>query len=177
MDPSSELDFRSCHALRHELFRPIVEGIPKAFVYGGPARDHFMRAIHEQIEIFAPENTARTLGLDHLWRAITKGEGAPAPIPLETDTAFAAFSRAAREKVLGEATRVGRSRATRGQKRPATPPPPTPTYGCQETAFVELAEPVAAADSFGAVNQSTAPAATPTAPTTKPTVESVPMVL
>ncbi|MBX3219970.1 MAG: radical SAM protein [Labilithrix sp.] len=117
VDPSSELDFRRCHALRHELFRPILEGIPKAFAYDGAARDYFMRAITEQVELVSPEHAARTLALDHLWRTILAGEPtdaaggtstdapdrAPRPIPLETDAAFAAFSRAARDSALSAA--------------------------------------------------------------------------
>lgn len=60
-----------------------------------------------------------------------------------------------------------------GQKRPATPAEPGPRYGetvaqCEEPFF---------AVSFGAVNQSTAPAAAPTPATMKPTVEIVPIVL
>ena len=110
VDPSAELDFRRCHALRHELFRPILEGIPKAFAYDGPARDYFMRAITEQIDLVAPAVAARTLALDHVWREIlaaeppSSGQAPPAPIPLETDSAFATFSLAAREQTLAAAS-------------------------------------------------------------------------
>ena len=109
IDASSELDFRRCHALRHELFRPILEGIPRAFAYDGPARDYFLRAITEQVELVAPEVAARTLALDHLWRRILDAERAPSqhapppPVPVETDAAFATFSRAARENALARA--------------------------------------------------------------------------
>ena len=48
---SADLDFRRCHALRHELIAPVVHGIAKANVYDGPAKDYFRRAIDEQIEI------------------------------------------------------------------------------------------------------------------------------
>ncbi|MBX3203000.1 MAG: radical SAM protein [Labilithrix sp.] len=123
VDPSSELDFRRCHALRHELFRPILQAIPSAFAYDGPARDYFMRAITEQVELVAPRHAARTLALDHLWREIVAGEEASSgaqghgddeptpsataralrPIPLEDDHAFAALSRAARADALADA--------------------------------------------------------------------------
>jgi protein-L-isoaspartate(D-aspartate) O-methyltransferase len=108
VDPSSELDFRRCHALRHQLFRPVLEGIPKAFAYDGPARDYFMRAITEQIELVSPAVAARTLALEHLWRTIvaeepgSPGHAPPPPIPLDEDADFATFSRQAREKTLGE---------------------------------------------------------------------------
>src|SRR5690349_15388032 len=100
VDPSSELDFRRAHELRHELFPPILKGIQKTYAYGGPARDYFMRAIDEQVELVHPRVAARTLALDHLWRAIAKEEGAPAEIPLDRDAAFATFSRAARADAL-----------------------------------------------------------------------------
>jgi protein-L-isoaspartate O-methyltransferase/radical SAM superfamily enzyme YgiQ (UPF0313 family) len=100
VDPSSELDFRRCHALRYELFRPLLEGIPKAFAYGGPAPDYFKRAITEQIELLSPAHAARTLALDHLWRTIAAEEGAPPGMDLATDSAFASFSRAARATVM-----------------------------------------------------------------------------
>ena len=109
LDPSSELDFRRCHALRHELFRPILAAIPKAFAYDGPARDYFMRAISEQVELVAPEVAARTLALDHLWRTILAGEPAasghapPPPIPIASDTDFTTFSRDARADALARA--------------------------------------------------------------------------
>lgn len=103
VDPSSELDFRRTHALLHELFRPIVQRIPGAFVYDGPAGDYFERAIDEQIELLSPERAARTLALDHLWRRLASGEGAPEPIPIAADEAFTVSSRAAREQILTSA--------------------------------------------------------------------------
>ena len=114
VDPSHDLDFRRCHALRHELFRPIVSGIAKSFVYDGPAADYFGRAITDQIELLAPKHAARTLALDHLWRSVARAEGVGAegagggvarvpdgPLTVAADDAFAAFSRAARSEVLG----------------------------------------------------------------------------
>lgn len=104
VDPSRELDFRTAHALRHELFRPIVEGIRESFVYDGPAPDYFRRAIDEQVDLLAPANAARTLGLDHLWRALLAGDAsAPSPMPIAHDHAFATFSTAARTSALAEA--------------------------------------------------------------------------
>jgi protein-L-isoaspartate(D-aspartate) O-methyltransferase len=109
VDPSSELDFRRCHALRHELFRPLLEGIPKAFAYQGPAQDYFKRAITEQIDLVSPVHAARTLALDHLWRSLAAvdplppEQAPPPPIPVASDDAFATFSRAAREQVLAAA--------------------------------------------------------------------------
>ncbi len=71
VDPSAELDFRRTLTLKRELFDPILLEIPKRYVYGGPARDYFMRAIEEQVEICSPRRYAHTLGLWHLWRELT----------------------------------------------------------------------------------------------------------
>lgn len=109
VDPSSELDFRRSHALRHELMRPIVEGIRRRFAYDGPAPDYFRRAIDEQIDLLSPRVAARTLALDHLWRAVLGAGGgtgaAPRPSGPESpaaDAALAAFSRGARAEALEE---------------------------------------------------------------------------
>ncbi|MBS2015697.1 MAG: cobalamin-dependent protein [Deltaproteobacteria bacterium] len=103
VDPSYELDFRRAHALRHELFPPILEGIAKHFRYSGPAPDYFRRAIDEQIDLLAPRHAARTLALDHLWRTLSRAEGTSAPsgpAHVRDDAAFASFSRAARRSAL-----------------------------------------------------------------------------
>lgn len=105
VDPSYDLDFRRAHALRHELFPPILEGIQKQFRYGGPAPDYFRRAIDEQVELLSPRHAARTLALDHLWRMLSRAEGTSAPQGPEhvaDDTAFASFSKAARAETLAE---------------------------------------------------------------------------
>ncbi len=78
VDPSGELDFRTAHRLRHELFRPIVEGVQKRFAYQGPARDYFMRSVDEQVDLLAPKRTMRTLGMWHLWRGLLGEDDAPA---------------------------------------------------------------------------------------------------
>jgi len=114
IDPSSELDFRRCHALRHELFRPITDGIAKSFRYGGPAPDYFRAAIEDQRELLAPRHAARTLALDHLWRAVARGEGLSGPTgpaSVTADEAFAAHSRAARAEIVAGAGAMGETRA------------------------------------------------------------------
>jgi len=110
VDPSRELGFRKAHALRHELFRPIVEGIAKSFAYNGPATDYFRRAITEQIDLLAPRNAARTLARDHLWRSVVRAEGGGTnggaqlgpggPLLVADDDALAAFSHAARAETM-----------------------------------------------------------------------------
>lgn len=100
VDPSSELDFRRAHALRHELFAPILAGIQRSFAYEGPARDYFVRAIDEQVDLLSPRIAARTLALDHLWRELAADEGAPPRIALPDDDALARWQREARIAVM-----------------------------------------------------------------------------
>jgi protein-L-isoaspartate O-methyltransferase len=102
VDPSFELDFRRAHALRHELFTPIVRGIQQRFSYDGPARDYFVRAIDEQVDLLAPRHAARTMALDRMWREIAADEGAPTRIALGDDDALARWQREARAEALEE---------------------------------------------------------------------------
>jgi len=105
VDPSSELDFRRCHALRHELFPAIVPAIKQRFPCQGPARVYFMRSIAQQIELLSPRRAARTLALDHMWRTVARAEGssfARGPETVGDDSAFARFSSEARALVMHE---------------------------------------------------------------------------
>ena len=74
--PSSELDFRTTLRLKRELFDPILLEIPKRFAYQGPARDYFMRAIDEQVELASPRRYLHVLGMWHLWRELTGADPA-----------------------------------------------------------------------------------------------------
>jgi protein-L-isoaspartate(D-aspartate) O-methyltransferase len=71
VDPSGDLTFRRCNELRHELFDPIVTAIADRYAYTGPARDYYMRAVTEQVELVEPKRRLRTLGMWHLWRGLT----------------------------------------------------------------------------------------------------------
>jgi protein-L-isoaspartate(D-aspartate) O-methyltransferase len=74
VDPSGELDFRRAHALRHELFRPILSQIEARFAYQGPARDYFLRAVREQVDLMRPRRELDTLGKWHLWRSLVESD-------------------------------------------------------------------------------------------------------
>jgi protein-L-isoaspartate(D-aspartate) O-methyltransferase len=56
VDPSSELDYLQREQLQHELLVPILARIEDHFVYGGPARDYFLRAVREQVEFASPRS-------------------------------------------------------------------------------------------------------------------------
>jgi protein-L-isoaspartate(D-aspartate) O-methyltransferase len=50
VDPSAELDYLERERLQHELLDPILAQIESHFAYRGPARNYFLRAVHEQVE-------------------------------------------------------------------------------------------------------------------------------
>ncbi len=101
VDPSAELDFRTTHRLRHELFPPILHAIKQRFAYTGPAREYFMRSIDEQVALVSPRRQLRTLGMHHLWSGLlaerTEHEGRAA---LVADAELGTIARAAREETL-----------------------------------------------------------------------------
>lgn len=49
VDPSSELDYLGREALQHALLTPVLAQIERHFVYRGPARGYFLRAIRGQL--------------------------------------------------------------------------------------------------------------------------------
>lgn len=107
VDASDELTFRDTLRLKQELFDPIVREIPNRYVYSGPARDYYQRAIDEQIDNAHPNRYLHTLGMWHLWRQLVGGEeGATNPTTgkpigaVGDDDELAAMARRAREVTL-----------------------------------------------------------------------------
>lgn len=101
IDPSAELDFRTAERLRIELFAPILSAISQRFAYTGPARDYYMRAVREQIDLITPRRRLRTLGLYHLWRGLS-GQVPPGEraAELAQDTELGSVAAAARSGTL-----------------------------------------------------------------------------
>lgn len=123
VDPSAELDFRTVNRLRHELFAPIVEAIGQRFAYTGPAREYYMRAVREQIELVRPRPRLRTLGLHHLWRGLA-GEvpAAERANAVRRDSELQAVARRARgdtlvKKGLAQDDAIGRALASVPRER------------------------------------------------------------
>jgi protein-L-isoaspartate(D-aspartate) O-methyltransferase len=54
VDPSSELDWSTRERLQHELIGPVLAGIEDNFVYGGRAREYFLRAVRDQAALSRP---------------------------------------------------------------------------------------------------------------------------
>ncbi len=95
IDPSRELDFRSCQRLTRELFAPIVRAVRDHFSYAGPARDYFLRAAESQLRLDSSKAVVQKLGLWHLWTALLD-EHADPRLALEHDAELRAAARDAR---------------------------------------------------------------------------------
>lgn len=95
LDPSRELDYRAAGRLRRELFDPIVREIPARFGYRGRARDYFMRAVDEQVELARPKRLLHQLGLWHLWTELTAASADRA-----ADAELGELARARRAEVV-----------------------------------------------------------------------------
>lgn len=105
VDPSADLDFRRAHALRHELFAPILRQIQERFVYDGSARDYYRRAVEEQVELVKSSRRLRTLGLFHLWRGLSgQVPSASRTRALEQDEELAHTAKEARQEVIAKKT-------------------------------------------------------------------------
>jgi protein-L-isoaspartate(D-aspartate) O-methyltransferase len=68
VDPSAQLDYLERERLQHELLNPLLAQIEANFVYTGPARDYFLRAIHEQVELSRADTRLHYLGRYFAWQ-------------------------------------------------------------------------------------------------------------
>jgi protein-L-isoaspartate(D-aspartate) O-methyltransferase len=104
-DPSRELDFLARESLQDELFGPILEQIEARFVHRGPARDHFLRSIRDQVAL--RRGRLETLGRYFAWRAYTRHR-AEATRELREHAEIARLAREGRESSLAAVARVAR---------------------------------------------------------------------
>ncbi len=68
VDPSAELDWIAREDLQHRLLGPILAGIEDKFVYGGRAREYFLRAIREQVAFAGPRGRMPYFGRYYAWQ-------------------------------------------------------------------------------------------------------------
>ena len=68
VDPSAELDYLERERMQHELLDPILAQIEDHFAYRGPARDYFLRAVHEQVEFSRGPSRLHYLGRYFAWQ-------------------------------------------------------------------------------------------------------------
>jgi radical SAM superfamily enzyme YgiQ (UPF0313 family)/protein-L-isoaspartate O-methyltransferase len=100
VDPSADLAYRRVQTLTSELFDPIVHGIAERFSYQGPARDYFLRSVHEQVEFARPRERLRKLSQERLWSALVAGRAPVFDEGIRDDVELAAVARAARRETL-----------------------------------------------------------------------------
>ncbi|MEJ7733278.1 MAG: radical SAM protein [Polyangiaceae bacterium] len=99
VDPSADLTYRRRVALTQELLAPVLEGIPQRFVYGGPARDYFGRAIADQIDLCNAPTRLHYADRYYAWNRYL-GRGEVAREERRQDPDLAACCRAMREAAL-----------------------------------------------------------------------------
>lgn len=68
VDPSAELDYLERERMQHELLDPILAQIEDHFAYRGPARNYFLRAVHEQVEFSRGPSRLHYLGRYFAWQ-------------------------------------------------------------------------------------------------------------
>jgi protein-L-isoaspartate(D-aspartate) O-methyltransferase len=99
VDPSESLDYRRRATLMHEQLEPITSRIQANFVYRGPARDYFERAIVDQVRQGSAHNRLHYLGRFYAWHRYVGTRRAGAAI-LRRDPETAELLRAGRDHTL-----------------------------------------------------------------------------
>lgn len=96
VDPSSELDWSTRERLQSELFTPVLAGIESNFVYGGKAREYFLRAVRGQQRQASAGTRLHYLDRYYAWQRYL-GRGARARVERRRDDRLAAVARERRE--------------------------------------------------------------------------------
>ena len=104
VDPSSELDYSERERLQHELLSPVLAGIEERYVYDGPARDYFLRAIREQVALGSPRNRLHYMDRLYAWMRYL-GFGSRADEMRRKHAALTEVARTARRAVLPKVAR------------------------------------------------------------------------
>lgn len=108
VDPSSELDWLERERLQHETLGPILAGLEGNFVYDGPARDYFLRAIRQQVDVSGPRTRVHFLDRYYAWLRYL-GFGSRADALRRRHGALTEVARSVRRSVMpkiGERARV-----------------------------------------------------------------------
>ncbi len=67
VDPSRDLTYLERARLQHEHFTPILKAIESNFVYQGPARDYFIRAVRDQVRQASAPTRMHYLERHYAW--------------------------------------------------------------------------------------------------------------
>ncbi|MBK8256593.1 MAG: cobalamin-dependent protein [Polyangiaceae bacterium] len=99
VDPSHSLTYRRRAELTHQLFAPILSAIPKQFVYTGPSRPYFMRAVEHQIQDMSAASRLHMIDRFYAWHRYL-GKSARGRSELLRDTEAASLLRDRRRASL-----------------------------------------------------------------------------
>jgi protein-L-isoaspartate O-methyltransferase/radical SAM superfamily enzyme YgiQ (UPF0313 family) len=105
VDPSSELDWATRERLQHDLLMPVLRGIEDNFVYGGKARDYFLRAVREQIRFGSSAHRMHYLDRYYAWQRYL-GFGSRADEERRTHAALAELAQDRRRAVAAKVAKV-----------------------------------------------------------------------
>lgn len=107
VDPSGELDWDRRERMQHALLGPVLAQIEGNFVYGGPARDYFLRAVREQVALGAPRTRLHYRARYYAWLRYL-GFRSKAERLRREDEALAELSRSRRRASRGAVAKVAR---------------------------------------------------------------------
>lgn len=102
VDPSSELDYRTRATMQHELLSPVLAELESNFVYRGPAREYFLRAVREQKGLSSARHRAHFVDRYYAWSRYL-GRSRAARARLRTDPEAAVLAQTLRRPQLESA--------------------------------------------------------------------------
>lgn len=103
VDPSSELDYRQREALQDRLLTPVLARVEEQFVYKGPAREYFLRAIRSQRAYTSKRSRIHPMDRYYAWHRYL-GRGKLGERTRRDDAALAEVARALRVRALAQVT-------------------------------------------------------------------------
>lgn len=98
VDPSAELTWSRREQLQAELLTPVLARVEEHFVYQGPAREYFLRAVREQLAFADPSRRMHDFGRYYAWMTYT-GRRAQAAAQRRLDPGLRACAQALRRGV------------------------------------------------------------------------------
>jgi protein-L-isoaspartate O-methyltransferase/radical SAM superfamily enzyme YgiQ (UPF0313 family) len=101
VDPSRELDYLSREALQNRHMTPILKGLEENYVYGGKARDYYLRAIREQVSFNSDRGRWHYLSRYYAWKRYL-GQGANARVERRGHADLGEVGRRLREECRHE---------------------------------------------------------------------------
>jgi protein-L-isoaspartate(D-aspartate) O-methyltransferase len=99
VDPSRDLSWIERERLQHELFAPILRELEANFVYDGPAREYFLRAVREQARFTETHHRLHYVDRYYAWSDYL-GYRKRAKKEREGHAALASLAKDARKKTV-----------------------------------------------------------------------------